>query len=308
MEFPFEKEVRSGKNGLDQIGKLEKRLRGLSSGELKLNFDKTDFFDAHLCAGLGAILSQAEENLNEIKFNFRAESRVERVLRKNGFMSAFGEGSQPDIYRTTIKYEKFKANEPSEFKKYLSKYLFSLESLSNLPEDLRKKISKSLIEVFDNAFSHTGCKSVFSCGQIYPNEGHIDFSIANLGKTIYDNVSAYLKASKVAEDKELLEDIGKKKKPAISWAVKDGHTTRIGFRPGGFGLSELRKFLKETKGRLQIYSEDEFWEERYSQSETTSTNQSRVKYNRYKDIKSRSRPFVSSILKGTVVILRFQFK
>ena len=205
MEFQFEKEVRSdSKEGLGQIAKLEEKSRELRSETLKLDFTQINFFDAHLCAGLGAVLTQAQNNLNKIQFDFGTKFKIANAFERNGFMSSFGGASLPDKYETTIKYKRFKADKPLEFKEYLVENLFNLKRME-MVESLRKKISKSLIEVFNNPSLHAKCDFVFACGQYYPFEKHIDFCIANLGRTIHENVKTYLDSnfSKVIDREKL---------------------------------------------------------------------------------------------------------
>ncbi|MCZ0932111.1 MAG: hypothetical protein OXJ52_03045 [Oligoflexia bacterium] len=284
MEFQFEKEVRSDKEGLDQLAKLEEKSRELRSETLKLDFTQTNFFDAHLCSGLGAVLTQVDKNSNKIQFEFGTEeSKIENTLKRNAFMYPFGRGFLPDRYGTTIKYKKFKADKPLEFKEYLTKHLFNLKDMPEMTEGSKKQIFKSLIEVFNNPSLHAGCDHVFACGQYYPNEKHIDFCIANLGRTIHENVKDYLGSdfSKIIDIKSL--------NTPIWWAIQEGNTTRRGLHPGGFGLSVLKKFLGKTGGRLQICSKNEFWQE-------------------YWDIEPSAKrvSHLSSSIKGTIVILRFQ--
>ncbi len=47
---------------------------------------------------------------------------------------------------------------------------------------------------------------------------------------------------------------------AINWATKDGNSTKID-TSGGIGLYQLREFLKENGGKIQISSGSGYWEE-----------------------------------------------
>ena len=247
MKFQFEKYVNNKYYGLSQLGKLEQKTRDLSDDVLLLDFTQTDKFESHLSAILGAILTRVKENGNTIDFEFKNKNKVENILERNGFLSAFGHSNErQDIYGTTIKYKKFKVEEWKRFKGYLIEDLFENKNFPIIAKDLKSKISKSLIEVFKNPGFHTDCKYVFSCGQYYPQNKRLNFCITNLGKTIFDNVSHYLN-----------EDISALK--SIEWALEERNTTRQGNTPGGFGLPILKDFLKKHAGSLTIYSENGFW-------------------------------------------------
>ncbi len=46
---------------------------------------------------------------------------------------------------------------------------------------------------------------------------------------------------------------------AIEWAIKDRNTTKDGVS-GGIGLALLHEFIQKNKGKIQIISNDGFWE------------------------------------------------
>lgn len=46
---------------------------------------------------------------------------------------------------------------------------------------------------------------------------------------------------------------------AIKWAVQDRHTTKIGIT-GGIGLAFLKEFVTKNCGKMQIISDDGFYE------------------------------------------------
>lgn len=46
---------------------------------------------------------------------------------------------------------------------------------------------------------------------------------------------------------------------AIEWAIRDKNTTKKGVS-GGIGLSLLHEFIKMNKGRVQIISNEDFWQ------------------------------------------------
>ena len=218
--------------------------------DISIDFSRTTWFSANLCAILGAIIFQLQENLNNIEF-INVSDEVKKILTKNKFLSNFNNNlsDHADNSATTIKYRKFKRDATDLFNMYLKRNLFSKHN-SNLPEmsdPLKKEIRKSILEVFTNAQHHSNCTHIFSCGQLFPKKNRLDFTIVDIGKTIQKNVCDFLKKPTM----DALE--------AIEWSVIKEHTTRVGPIPGGLGLSGLLEFLSKNKGKAQIISGNAYW-------------------------------------------------
>lgn len=250
MIFLFPKEVKSNYGGYATLVRLYYSFFSQNSefSELKLDFRDTYFFEANLCAVLGAILSKVSENNNTIIF-LNLKPKVESIFTRNHFLSYFGGQILPDYNSTTIKFKKFEVVEDKQFKAYLDNELLTQQDLPQMTLTLRKEISKSMFEIFSNADIHGKSKYVFCCGQYYPRLKKIDFTIVDLGRTIRYNVREYLQ-------KPLMSA-----KEAIEWAVKEGNTTKTGNIPGGLGLSLIRKFISLNQGDFQIISSDGFLSE-----------------------------------------------
>ena len=71
----------------------------------------------------------------------------------------------------------------------------------------------------------------------------LDMTIANLGRTIPDNVNDYLRKQKKNELSQ--ED-------TIRWAFEKGNTTKS--IPGGLGLDILKEFIDLNNGEIQMLS------------------------------------------------------
>ena len=88
---------------------------------------------------------------------------------------------------------------------------------------------------------------IFSCGQLFPRKGLLNFTVADLGVGIRQNIQDYAGLDLAAED-------------AIVWATEENNTTRRGPIPGGLGLKLLREFIELNGGCLQIVSVAGFWQ------------------------------------------------
>lgn len=240
--------VRSDRDGFEFLSSFFESTKDCDGVVISINFCNNTFFSANLCAALGSMLHLLEEKNNNIKF-INLNKIVKSSLSKNLFLLNFGEEYKPDQYSTTIKFRRFQSGQEDDFQKYLEKELLSQPDLPKMTPLLKKKVSKSILEIFNNAFHHAGCKGIYSCGQYYPKLKKLDFTISDLGRTIKTNVNSFLQEDKSASD-------------AIEWAVEEGHTTKTGSIPGGLGLSLIREFLRLNRGKIQITSSNGYWEER----------------------------------------------
>ncbi|MBU0701450.1 ATP-binding protein [bacterium] len=255
MQFEFPQNISSDFGGYDTLVDLSNKISDIYFEDIPLDFSKTKWFDANLTAVLGAILSGSQDMLNDIKIKGVSE-KIKVLLSRNHFLSHFGGLKIPDYYDTTIKYRKFKITEGKLFEDYLDSELLSKEAMPDMSVLLRKKINKSILEIFQNAVIHGHCNNIFSCGQYFRTKKRLDFTIVDLGKTIKTNVTEYVKNDLSGED-------------AIKWAVAEGNTTKCGQIPGGLGLSLICEFLRKNSGKIQIVSANGYWEQK---SDNESSN------------------------------------
>ncbi len=258
--YPVEGKYSSDFFGFSKLTKLFAELSPLEFEQIQLDFKQCTWFEANLCAALGAIINQLQNNLNWVHL-INIPQPIEKIFSKNHFLSNFGETPVTDYYRTTIKYRKYKPAEEILFKKYLDEELLSKEDMPQMSLTIEQKINESIFEIFVNACTHGETEFVFSCGQYFPNklpDPRIDFTIVDLGKTVRKNVSDFLRREVSAED-------------AINWATSERNTTKTGSVPGGLGLKLIQEFLRLNNGEIQIVSDNGFWQ--LSKNSTTFTKQ-----------------------------------
>jgi hypothetical protein len=238
--FKFTGRIENNLNGFSAIAESEECTRNLFFDELIVDFSGTTWFEANLCAALGAVLNRNSENLNTIKLR-SLPAGISSIFSKNGFLNYFGGQSLTDLYGTTIPYKSFGITDLKAFYLYTQSQLLNRSDFPKMSDPLKKAMARSIIEIFTNAITHGNCSKVFTCGQFFPSKKRIDFSIVNLGTTIQSNVANFLNHDISSVD-------------AIKWAIQEGNTTRTGSIPGGLGLSILREFIKLNKGAVHIYS------------------------------------------------------
>lgn len=232
--------------GFSRLCDLASASKGLEFDNLEVDFGQVSWFDANMCAPLGALLYQIHSALNEVTLTNMKPS-VNTILCKNGFLSAYGEEKAQDTYGTTIVYTRFEPKDERFFASYLEHH-FTGKDMPRMSQGLDKRFRESIFEIFNNAVLHSKTRlGIYACGQFFPNKKPLDFSIADLGIGIQQNIHNQLGLDFSPED-------------AIRWATMDKNTTKTGSVPGGLGLKLLKEFVSINGGRIQIVSERGYWE------------------------------------------------
>ena len=236
--------IASTYKGFQSLINLNQLIQGCKDELLEIDMSRVTWMDANMCASLGALLIQIQLGISKTRVELPGISiPIKNVLQKNGFLL----GKQPDIYNTTIQYKMFERNDINSFKEYLAKY-FVGKGLPDMSMALSKKFRESISELFENAKEHSQSNYVFACGQLFPKNNRLDFSIVDRGIGIRQNI---------------LEKLGLDYTPenAIKWALEAVNTTRDrrDGKPGGFGLKLIKEFIALNKGKIQIVSDAGYW-------------------------------------------------
>lgn len=246
----IQNKVCSDFKGYSFLIELHNSLKDIKFETIILNFSDTTWFEANLCAVLGAIITDIQNNINNVKL-INLQPNIEDIFSRNHFLASFGGSKIPDYKDTTIKYRKNKLNEEKLIKEFLNSELLHKESFPKLSSAAQKEVIRSIFEIYSNAIIHGDCKHVYSCGQLYPTKKppRIDFTIVDLGRTIQRNVREFLNEDKSGKD-------------AIRWALEGTNTTKPKDEkiPGGLGFKIIKDFVKLNKGKIQIVSSNGYWE------------------------------------------------
>lgn len=205
------------------------------------------FFAANMCASLGAIADLLKENLNNIQFTF-SESNTETILRKNDFLTYYGNGREIDSNNTTIRFQKLKSTDGKYFKNYVINELIEGHS-SDLPKmtlGVKERIIEAIYEIYVNAQIHSQTNFIYTCGQFFPSNNKIEFTIVDTGIGFKDKINKRFNRKLTSNQ-------------AIQWAVQDKKTTKIDIS-GGIGLAVLKEFITVNKGKMQIISKEGFYQ------------------------------------------------
>ena len=240
--------IRNDAPGYQQLISLYHDAHSSSEQTVLVDFSKTSWFDANICAPLGALLHRLRTEGKEIKIGSLPNS-VKEIFSKNAFLKDFGMNVETDVNRTTMRYSRFEPADEKSFPSYIETH-FKGKGIPRMTAALTARFREGILELFSNAVLHSETKhGIFVCGQYFPRRKSLDFSIVDMGVGIRHNVVTKRGLNMGAEF-------------AIAWALQGNNTTKTGSIPGGLGLKLIRDFIKLNGGRIQIVSDSGYWETR----------------------------------------------
>ena len=168
-----------------------------------------------------------------------------KIFQENQFLSVFNQRTSQDNKQTRLPFKIFKLTSGDQFNDYLDIYM-GRKGIPTMSEALTKRFRQSLFEMFLNATFHSQSElGVFVCGHFYPDRHRLDFTIADPGVGIWENVREYRKHRKEPELNAC---------QAIEWAMTEGNTTHKNGQPGGLGLELIKNFIEMNGGKIQVVS------------------------------------------------------
>lgn len=237
------REITNKYSGFEKIIELYSCSKDCYDKDIIFDFSATKYIDANLSAALGAIFIDIKKRNNKITVT-SMDSRIGEILYKNGFMDFFNLGKHHDTYATTVKFIAFDTDGKTSFQTYLDNELFPKVKIP-MTTEYRDYLSSNLDEVYQNARQHGNTDKVYACGQWFPKDNILKFTLANMGTTIPENVRTI--CPKLSDG------------DAIEWATQEGNTTKKDKNFGGRGLFDLSTFISENKGKFHIISGKGYW-------------------------------------------------
>ena len=238
--------IHSDQKGFDHLSSLAEGASELFGSRLELDLVRCSFFDANMASPLAAVLARIADKFNAIEI-VNVPAAIERILRKNGFLTLYSYEKLADSNLTTIPFRRIQLTDAGRFEDYLGRHLKG-KGIPKMTEGLGKVFKQSVFEVFQNSVMHSRSKlGIFACGQFFPQLQRLDFTLSDAGIGIRTNVRRAFDPKISSID-------------AIRWALVEGHTTKRGAQPGGVGLKFLKDFIALNRGKIQIASRRGFYE------------------------------------------------
>ncbi len=200
-----------------------------------LDFSSVSWIEGELCCLLRAIMNKGMLQGNSFFYIPPRNNKVDEIFKKNGFISF----EKEDTNNTVVKCKQFSNSDIVSFIDYISLELFDTNKFP-YPTVIKENCKECLAELFDNAASHSGTSSIFTCGQYFPNKHELAFCITDIGVGIVNKVRTY-------DDKI-------SKKDAIKWAFQNNNTTKSDV--GGLGLKLFLNFVQKNNGSIVVFSDN----------------------------------------------------
>lgn len=207
-----------------------------SKGLLTFNFEKTTWMDPFAITVIsGTIQCCLQAKKRGVTYVPPEDKKLRDYLSQIGFNTFFHLNGK-DIHKdTSVELTQLTALKPL----YIENLIILIDSKMRLSQGVKDSLKMSLQEILTNVFDHSksenGC---FVCAQYYPAKKTIRLCITDFGVGILSNLG---KKYGISNDIE-----------AIKLSVKEGVTSRP--QSAGFGLTNIRNFLKVNEGTLTIIS------------------------------------------------------
>lgn len=240
--------IKNNFEGFNKIIFEFNRFATVRNSHICIDFNFVKFIDANFAAIIGVYIELFEENNNVVSIG-NVGAKVQNVFRKNEFLTNFGFKSLFDDFDTTIPYRKFRPTDDAGFQNYILTKMMNKSDFPKITEMLGKKLVQNIYEMYVNAKSHGICNFIHTCGQVFRGrpDKPLHFCIVDKGINIKQNVVNYFGKEIDSCD-------------AILWAMKRGNTTKVGNLSGGLGLYVIFKFIELNNGKIQVISDNGFYQ------------------------------------------------
>jgi hypothetical protein len=176
--FDFPKNIASDVNGFEFLSQISLTTWKDQDGFIFFNFIGNEHFEANLCSPLGALIDGLKSRSNKVLF-YGLDEEIERLFKNNGFYNHVNNTySKEDFTNRNLEYKKFHLNDTAAFQLYINESLIYRKEFPRMSDLLSKKINKSILEIFNNAHLHGKCDFIYTCGQYFPKEEKLKFSIS----------------------------------------------------------------------------------------------------------------------------------
>ena len=256
VKYPLP-EIRHDHESFEALAGLHARTKDCYLEEIEIDLSETAYFEADMCAALGAILYRLGRQLNTVRL-VGVTGEVAETLSKNGFLSHYGRAKLPDSWGAAVSYRRFDVRDDHHFSGYIERELIDRPGLPEMPPGLVKKFRESIFEIFSNAVLHSDTRlGIFSCGQYFPELERFDFMVTDLGVGMRRNIRDRMGRSLGSVD-------------AIIWATEEHNTTKRAGVPGGLGLKLLGEFIEANGGCIRIASDGGYWQKKKTEVSTAT--------------------------------------
>jgi hypothetical protein len=257
ISYPFNGQIRTNEYGYGKLMEFYQWCEGREKQHILLDFTAVGWFDANLTVLLQAMvykLNRAHGHVFYINPTFMREQFP--VLFRNGFLSSIEKVQ--DEFGKAVQLKTFRSDEDEKFLMYIQNDLIKTD-LREIDGKNKKQLADHFLEVFSNIQLHANTTdSVFACGQFYPKQKELKFTLIDLGEGFLPKIKVFTKGEVDTSAK------------AIKWAVNGGSTKAN--TPGGIGLSGIMKWCEDNDAGLEIVTGDAYLSHAFGRSRTLTVS------------------------------------
>lgn len=206
-----------------------------SKEPLTFVFERTTWIDPFAINVISGTIQCCLQTKERTTYIPPEDKKLRDYLSQIGFNRFFQMNGKNIHKDTSVELAQLTALKPL----YIEDLIFLIDSKMKLSKGVKDSLKMSIQEILTNVFDHSksnaGC---FVCAQYYPLKMTIRLCITDFGVGI---LSTLKKKYGITNDID-----------AIKLSVKEGVTSRP--QSAGFGLTNIRNFLKVNEGTLTIIS------------------------------------------------------
>lgn len=255
--YHFSGQIKTNEYGYGKLMEFYQWCVDKEKQHIFLDFTAVGWFDANLTVLLQAMvykLGKAHGHVFYINPTFMRDRFP--VLFRNGFLSSIEKVQ--DEFGTAVQLTTFLPHEDEKFLIYIESELIKTD-LREIDGKNKKQLADHFLEVFSNIQIHANTTdAIFACGQFYPKQNELKFTLIDLGDGFLPKIQAFTKG-KVNTSAE-----------AIKWAVSGGSTKAN--TPGGIGLSGIMKWCADNEAGLEIVTGDAYLSHTYGRNRTLTVS------------------------------------
>jgi hypothetical protein len=191
--------------------------KGLQSTSLDFDISSKIKVDANLSALIYAICYKLKIE-NDVSVNLVYNAN-QNIFERNGLVShlqGYGNDNQyVDNRHSAIALTTFDKLDEDEFCGYLRNEFFGHRGTAQIDKVTKDALRDQYVEIFSNVEIHTNTDHpVFACGQYFPHNGILKFSLVDLGCGFLQPIQKFTEGQ-INDDKS-----------ALVWATSDINTTK----------------------------------------------------------------------------------
>jgi len=131
-----------------------------------LDFKNVVWIEANLCAVLGCIIHYGKESGNSFEIiNLPKDGYIKNTITNNGFMTLVLNSPRPKRRSTGILFRSFDMKNEDEVEAYIYEYVLNSKRVPRMTALAKKKVYRSIFEIYQNSVMHSKADRIFVCGQ-----------------------------------------------------------------------------------------------------------------------------------------------